>query len=274
MARSKRIRGAARAPQQATDATVHGAASGDGDAKPTGDANTPASSELGARLSSRGKWILLSVLLVLNIPMIHRFLIRGEPEVTTSIPFREDFNDSPDLGENWYSTGGMWRVVNGALFSPGVKNNPLWLQARLPDDVRIEFTARATGREGDVKVELFGDGSDHASGYVLIHGGWDNSVSIIARLDEHGRVVTGNDFETLTPDARVRVESRDHRVISGRVHRWRIEREGKTLRWFIDGRPVLTFEDPHPLRGPGHDRFGFSTWLNDVTYDDLVITPL
>jgi hypothetical protein len=274
MARSKRNRGAARTPQQTADGAVHGSASDDGGVTAAGGSNAPSGRDEGARLSSRGKWILLGVLLVLNIPMIHRFLIRGEAEVTTTIPFREDFNDSPDLSEHWSSTGGLWRVVNGALFSPGVKNNPLWLQARLPDDVRIEFTARATGREGDVKVELFGDGSDHASGYVLIHGGWDNSVSIIARLDEHGRVVTGKDFDSLSPDARVRVESRDHRVISGRTHRWRIEREGKSLRWFIDGRSVLTFEDPHPLRGPGHDRFGFSSWLNDVTYDDLVITPL
>ena len=70
--------------------------------------------------------------------------------------------------------------------SPGVKNNPLWLKAKLPENVAVDFDVRSMSPEGDIKCEIFGDGSDHASGYVLIHGGWNNSISIIARLDEHG----------------------------------------------------------------------------------------
>ena len=50
----------------------------------------------------------------------------------------------------------------------------------------VEFDVRSESPEGDIKVEMFGDGLNHSSGYVLIHGGWNNSISIISRLDEHG----------------------------------------------------------------------------------------
>lgn len=231
-------------------------------------------SRAGSRLGRNGKWILLGVLLALNLPVIHRFLLRSDAKVTTQIPYQQSFDAPLDLSKDWFSTGGLWRVEDGALLSPGVKNNPLWLQARLPDDVVIEFDVRAKLPEGDVKVELFGDGTDHASGYVLIHGGWNNSRSIIARLDEHGRNVTPADRDSLTPSSRVRVESKGTRVIAGRSYHWKIERKGGRLTWTIDGRPHMTFDDPHPLRGPGHDRFGFSSWMNDLRFDNLSIQPL
>jgi len=234
----------------------------------------PQGAEIGSRLGRRGTWVLLGVLLLINVPVLHRFLLRGEAAVTTRIPYQQDFDAPLDLRQDWFSTGGLWRVEDGALLSPGVKNNPLWLQARLPDDVLITFDVRAQLSEGDVKVELFGDGTDHASGYVLIHGGWNNSRSIIARLDEHGRNVTPADRASLTPSSRVRVEERGSRVQAGRTYRWRIERKGGRISWSIDGRPHMTFDDPYPLRGPGHDRFGFSSWMNDLRFDNLSITPL
>ena len=45
-----------------------------------------------------------------------------------------------------------------------------------------------------------------------------------------------------------------------RPYHWRLERRGKVLSWFIDGQPFMRFEDPMPLTGKGHDRFGFSSW--------------
>ena len=56
---------------------------------------------------------------------------------------------------------------------------------RLPKDVRIEFDVRSEGADGDIKWEAFGDGRNHASGYVFIFGGWHNREVRIAKLDEH-----------------------------------------------------------------------------------------
>src|SRR5262249_27778972 len=127
------------------------------------------------------------VVFLINLPIIHYFVFRGPPEATVGLPYQDDFSDSSTVQKHYWSTGGLWRTVDGQLVCPGVKQNPLWLKAKLPQNVAVEFDARSQSQEGDIKVEIFGDGTDHASGYVLIHGGWNNSLSIIARRDEHGK---------------------------------------------------------------------------------------
>jgi len=213
-------------------------------------------------LSWRGWLAVAACVLAANAALLHH-LLRGEAPVTVAGPrFADDFGRG-QLGPAYFTTGGHWRIVNGELFSPGVKNNPLWLQLRLPHDVAIELDARSeTGfgnRSGDIKLELFGAGRSHASGYVCIFGGWGNQISAIARLDEHG-----ND----------RRERHDQKVEIKRTYHLRLERRGHVLSWWIDGQLFLTFDDPAPLFGPGHDRFGFSSWQADLFFDNLRVEPL
>ena len=213
-------------------------------------------------LSWRGWAAIAAAILAANLALIHHAL-RGEPPVTVAgTRFSDDFNRDA-IGPGYFTTGMHWRIVQGELWSPEAKNNPLWLEMRLPRDVAIEFDAHsdtATGnRQGDIKFEIFGDGRDHASGYVCVFGGWGNQTSVIARLDEHGK------------DRRART---DKRVVPRRTYHMRIERRGQTLYWFIDGEPFLKFDDPQPLAGKGHDRFGFSSWESDVFFDNLKIAPL
>jgi hypothetical protein len=224
------------------------------DAEPYGLAPPPGPHPL----TRRRLWGPLALLLgLLSLPFLH-LALRGPAKTTTTVPFADEF-DRAELGEHWFSTGGHWRPVEGWLYSPGVKNNPLWLRATLPADVAVEFDVKATEDTGDLKVEIFGNGRDHASGYVLIFGGWKNTISIIARLDEHGRD---------------RLERRDRKVERDRTYHFRIERRGAVLRWLIDGERFLEFDDPAPLVGSGHDRFGFSSWASDARFDNLRITPL
>jgi hypothetical protein len=228
-------------------------------------------------LSGRGWAVLLGVLVLLQFPLLHYALLRGEAPTTASLPYTQDFGDPGVVQRDFFSTGGLWRVVKGQLLSPGVKNNPLWLQAALPQNVAVEFDVRSESPEGDIKVELFGDGTDHASGYVFIHGGWNNTLSIIARLAEKrgggasaGLVETG----VFKQDTHMRVEARPYPVKIGQTYHWRIERRGSLLRWSIDGRPFMEFDDPLPLVGKGHDRFGFSSWEAQLYFDNLRIEPL
>lgn len=213
-------------------------------------------------LSWRG-WAALGLAVVAaNAALVHG-LLRGEAPATAAGPgYRDDFQREV-IGPDWFTTGGHWQIVRGELWSPGVKNNPLWLRMRLPRDAAVEFDARsetASGpRAGDIKFEIFGDGRDHASGYVCVFGGWGNRISAIARLDEHGA------------DRR---ERSDRAVVPGRTYHMRVERSGRELRWFVDGEPFLSFDDPEPLQGPGHDRFGFSSWEADLFFDNLQIAPL
>lgn len=244
-------------------------------------------------MSGRGWAVLAAVILAIQFPLIHYALFRGEPATTATVPYSQDFSDPSVVRRDFFSTGGHWRVVEGQLLSPGVKNNPLWLQAKLPRDVAVEFDVRSQSPEGDIKAEIFGDGSDHASGYILIHGGWNNSMSIIARLDEHGapleslqrearRVAERNggkgsglvETGVFREDTHMRVEARPYPVELGRTYHWRIERRGSLLRWSIDGKPFMEFDDPLPLEGKGHDRFGFSSWEAQLFFDNLKIEPL
>jgi hypothetical protein len=220
--------------------------------------------------------VLTLAVLAVNFPIIHYYVFRARPETTVSLPYQDSFSDFSTVKAHYFSTGGDWRVVNGELLSPGVKNNPLWLKASLPADVAVEFDVRSESKEGDIKVEIFGDGVDHASGYVLIHGGWNNSLSIIARLDEHGRSLSTMQGLRLPlkPDSRMRVEASPYRVEVGRTYHWRIERRGGRLNWLIDGQPFMVFDDPFPLRGKGHDRFGFSSWEAQLYFDNLTVAPL
>jgi hypothetical protein len=235
-------------------------------------------------LTPRGWAIIAGLAVVLNAPLIHFYLLRSAPEATVTLPFQDDFENPGTVEKNYFSTGGFYRTVNGELLSPGVKNNPLWVKAKLPQNVAVEFDVKSMSPEGDVKVEIFGDGSDHASGYVLIHGGWNNSMSVIARLDEHGvplgqllNEANGQDLVksgVFKKDTRMRVEGVHRRVEIAKSTHWRIERRGAVITWFLDGQKYMEFNDPIPLVGEGHNRFAFSSWEAQLYFDNLSITAL
>jgi hypothetical protein len=244
-------------------------------------------------LSARGWGILAAVVLATQFPLLHQLLVRGKPPATAQVPYLQDFSDGTVVERHFSTVGGYWRVVNGELLAPSVKNNPLWLLAPLPDDVAVEFDVRSEYPEGDIRVELFGDGSDPSSGYVLVHGGWNNSLSVLARksvnapslqalqrqaaasaqrlgLPSADLVKTG----ILTEDTAVRVETNTLPVQGRRTYHYRIERRGTLLRWTIDGLPFLELNDPFPLKGPGHDRLGLSGFESQIYFDNLRVVPL
>ncbi len=253
---------------------------------------------------------LAAVVVVVQLPFIHAAL-RGPAPVTAAIPYEDKF-DRATLGDQWWSNGGLWRIVDGQVYSPGVGNNPLWLKARLPKDVRVEFDVRSEGPDGDIKWEMYGDGRNHSTGYVFLFGAWHNRESRICKLDEHAftqdelraqlaalaRPYPGQrDFlETLQGpftrwgarrdldriqngtyfdrDTPFVVKRADLKVERGRTYHVVVTKRGGNIRWELDGQTVMEMVDPAPLSGSGHDRFGFSSWANDTYFDNLRITPL
>jgi hypothetical protein len=191
--------------------------------------------------------------------------VREQPPITERWAY--SFDDG--LGEVFYATGDGYHVEQGALSAKGAHNHPLWLRKRLPRDVRIDLDAWSNEARGDIKIELFGDGHSYdpdggrytATGYELIFGGWFNSKSVIARLDEHGNDV---------------VQRTEPKVMANKHYHWRIERQRNTLTWFVDdmNTPFLRYEDPRPLEGAGHEYLGVNNWETDTWFDNLVITPL
>ncbi len=192
--------------------------------------------------------------------------VKDPPPITA--PWQDSF-ERDSIGKSYFRTGPGYAVADGALSARGAHNHPLWLRAKLPHDFRIELDCWSNEPRGDIKVEVLGDGHSFdpdggaytATGYEVIFGGWYNSKSIIARLDEHGKDM---------------VERADRKVIARQHYHWKIERQGKTIRWFVDDMqtPFLAYDDPKPLEGPGHEYFAFNNWETDTWFDNLVITPL
>jgi hypothetical protein len=190
--------------------------------------------------------------------------VKDPPPITA--PFTDSF-DRTELGPSYYATGEGYQIVGGALSARGAHNHPVWLRAKLPRNVRIELDTWSTEARGDLKVEVFGDGRSFdpdggrytATGYEVIFGGWYNTKSEIARLDEHGADM---------------VDRTDVKVAPNQHYHWTIERSGKKLALSIDGKPFLSYDDPQPLDGPGHEYFAINNWETDTWFDNVVITPL
>jgi len=179
--------------------------------------------------------------------------------------FSDNFS-GPNLSQAWKTTGDGATVENGTLVVEGLHNHPVWLTTELPDDVVITFDVWSESEEGDIKIELAGDGKSfaksvnyRASGYVLIFGGWNKRLHVIARQDEHGK----DRKEIDTP-----------RVEPNRRYHMRVTRDGNQIRWEVDDRELLVFDDPRPLRGIGHRHFAVNNWESRVHVDNLVIRPL
>jgi hypothetical protein len=186
-----------------------------------------------------------------------------ESEGETRLVFSDRF-ERDSIGDDWTrgegeGGDGEWTIEDGWVEGQNIKNAPLWLDRKLPKDVRIEFDARSLSERGDLKVEVFGDGTHHESGYILIFGGWENRLDVIARLDEHG-----DD----------RKERPSKKVEKGQTYQMAIERTGNTLKWFVDGELFMSYEDSKPLRGPDHRYFAFSNWRVPVQFDNVKVYAL
>jgi hypothetical protein len=190
-------------------------------------------------------------------------------------PFRDDF-ERTDIGPDWRALAPVWGIREGKLCGEGARNRGIWLLRRLPRSAKIELDAIAETEEGDLKVELWGDGRsgatketyDDATGYVAIFGGWRNSLHAFARLDEHGDDRLALELSAVSEDPRA------HPVLPGNRYRFKFERkQGNIISWSVDGRLLFELDDPRPLAGPGHDHFAFNDWTARVCFDNLEITP-
>ena len=189
---------------------------------------------------------------------------QGDPAIGAG-GFRDDFERS-QLGAAWRTTGGNYTIEKGQLRIKGARNRPLWLRRTLPRDVRIELDVRSESPDGDIKVEVFGDGvskaekaSYTATSYVVIFGGWGNSLNVLARMDEHG------DDRVVGPA---------YKVVQGRTYHMKIERRGATIVAWVGDHELVRMVDSDPLEGPGHDHFALNNWQSELWFDNISIQPL
>ncbi|HEY0712457.1 MAG TPA: hypothetical protein VGF45_07275 [Polyangia bacterium] len=187
------------------------------------------------------------------------------PSITE--PFSDSF-ERAELGAGWLDTSGQARIEGGKLHVTQGYNKPVWLQRRLPANAVIELDVMSKSPSGDIKIELYGDGSSFdpdrnrydPTGYVFVFGGWGNTESIIGRLGEH--------------DEGVMSRRREPPVVPGQTYHWTISRKDGAIEWLVDGKPFLNYRDPAPLSGDAHGFLAFTNWESQVYFDNLQIRPL
>ncbi|HXT95717.1 MAG TPA: hypothetical protein VN853_05410 [Polyangia bacterium] len=189
----------------------------------------------------------------------------GKPALIEA-PFSDDF-ERAELGSDWNATSPAYHIQGGQLEVADAYNHPVWLRRRLPANAIIDVDAASKSPAGDIKVEIYGDGvsfdpdkgSYDSTGYVLIFGGWHNSLSVLCKLEEHG--------------AGRKAQRADVKVSPGQRYHFTITRKNGAIDWAIDGKPFLNWTDPEPLAGPKHEYFAVDDWESDVTFDNLRIRP-
>ena len=186
------------------------------------------------------------------------------------------------LGPNWQVATGaptVWHIEKGMLCGKGALNRGVWLKKILPVNARIEFDAVSDSADGDLKAEVWGDGKSgatatsytNATSYIAVLGGWKNTYHVLARKNEHGK-----DRKEITID-KESDDPREHPVSVGQNNHFKIERsDGKTVRFAANGIELMSYEDPDPLSGVGHDHLGFNNYWDTIKscYDNVKITPL
>lgn len=204
-------------------------------------------------------------LFLLSIPLTAGVGCREKLEPIVS-DFSENF-ERAQLGPNWRDSGGSYRIVNGELVASHAANHPIWLRKQLPRDISLEFDARTMSPDGDIRVVVFGDGKSanpvgdgcKSTGYELVFGGSKNKLSVMCR---GGQVDGGHQ--------RARD---DWPVVPGRTYHYYVTRKDGVVSWYIDGHDMMSWTDPEPLTGPGHEGFGFDGGETEVFFDNLVIGP-
>jgi Farnesoic acid 0-methyl transferase len=185
-------------------------------------------------------------------------------------PFSESF-ERAELGPSWLDTSSQGRVMDGKLVVSEGRNRPLWLRKRLPPGAVVELDVMSKSPDGDIKIELYGDGESFdpdegrydPTGYVFVFGGWQNTASVIGKLGEHDDAVKASKRH---PEQAPRVEP-------GRTYHFTITRKGGDIEWKIDGAPFLAWSDPAPLTGPAHEYLAITNWKVEVVFDNLQIRP-
>ena len=204
--------------------------------------------------------LLIALCLVLgscDVPIKKKKIINDSKFLKGGTLIFEDNFNQENISSQW--TGGRrWEIKNGWLAVSHNRNDALWLNKPLPNEIRVEFDARSESADGDIKCEIFADGVNHASGYIIVFGGWKNTSNIIAKLDEHKNPVKG----------------RKKVVDKGKVYHFAVLRVENRLSWYLDNERIAVYDDKAPLIGPGHEHFGFNDWDTPIFFDNVKIYDL
>jgi len=159
----------------------------------------------------------------------------------------------------WWAARGHWEIVArwpcdarwswlGGLDS---ETPILWSKRSYLGDVTVEaWVALYMDNPADMEVgykhpsdlnlTICGDGRDLGSGYSGLFAGWNNTRTALLRKAE---------VKVATDQLRMVNPSRRNLDFQRHWYYLRVEKEGRRIRYSVDGNPPLEWEDPEPLPG-------------------------
>lgn len=220
-------------------------------------------------LERRGNWLLASMdgqdLLSLHDPQpLHGaqigYRVRDmslDPRcirVTAACLHDYTFSQAPT---DWWSTSGVWEIHDRWKCFPGwawfagsgTEVPTLWSKRQLDGDQLVEvYCASIMDRAdfpgyshpGDLNLTICGDGQRLDSGYSVVLAGWNNRKTALLR---RGRVVAEN------PSVRFNDPTNMNMGFHRHWFHVQVSKRGECVTVLVDGRPVITYDDPNPLPG-------------------------
>lgn len=168
--------------------------------------------------------------------------VAGPTNTEWQLRFEETF-DGDELNEDHWQVidGGSWTVEDGQVSGRGT----LLCKLQFPGAQRVTYRARST-EPCDLSAILCADWSGFRGGYFVGFGSENNAFGKLMRqLKEIHRWQA-----IITP---------------GKWHEVIVERDGDTLRQWVDGDLKMTYTDNAPIRGA---MIGFNVWTTG-TFDDI-----
>jgi len=179
--------------------------------------------------------------------------LRDPIETGWTLRFSDDF-ERTEIGADWKSIAGNWKIVNGALVAnhPEKRSGKLYITRDFPGAQRLEYDA-STDEPGDLSAVLGADDIGRwETGYFFGFGSnWNLSSKLLVRGPEKAIYFAP--------------------VIAGKVHRVVCQRDGDLLTHIADGKVVMTYRDPKPLTGEGHQRISLYTFGGTSKIDHVKV---
>ncbi len=192
----------------------------------------------GERVKSRARW--------------------GDPVVT------EEFGGDSLDASTWELLEGEVDLREGRLHVTGPASTRFFFREKLSGNVAIEFDGmfENTDRGCDLTAILSAhEDKPTRNFYMAAFGSDDNKASTIRR--GHMGSVSGTEMIVISSPSPI--------IAHGKWHHIRAEREGKSVRLFVDGEKVLEYHDFFPLASPAHNRVGIYSWGAGAQIDNLKI---
>ncbi|MBD3315360.1 MAG: protein kinase [Chitinivibrionales bacterium] len=159
------------------------------------------------------------------------------------------------------SANDAWRLDEGAIVSKaGDAYENLTFRHRVPGNIRVEWDV--TSLRSNLNYNCYIGGRNRKEGYMFHVAGWGKPEYVVLTKKSTPLLSGENiaDYAILAQPMK-----------TNRVYRFRMEKEGRHVRLFIDGQCIIDYEDYEALSGPESGTFGFENSFHNIQRIDNVM---